>query len=477
MIKNFTSLPASFVAVSQNSESPLYTRAKLKVFYVGETADHRLFTKEFSDKLLQTIGYTPVVSKYDVEKEDFEGHASQQQIYGIVDPIVEPTFEEENGVIWAVCDVILYTERPDETGVIAQKIIGQPQSLELKHDTVQYKINRDEATGKFKNIEFTDGQFIGVSVLGKNQDPAFTGSTFFNAAEFNQRLQEIKEYCDTRGETMNVTIPTFVEQSWGEKQRFVSEALAEKHGEMNIWLIDMYDEFCIFYLFDEKESKVQMMKSTYVCNVIEGGCEVTLGEPVPVRVVYEEMSSIEPVIEVTTEEEQSIEPTTDPVPNEEVQEDLTDLTEISTISNDSDIMTSVEEPIVGNDEINTSVPVIEETKVENDESTTTNTTSLTDSEQEELAEYRRKDKLALVHSYSENIPEEELVVYINDIDKYTREALENALNGVFVRYFKKVKPTQQIGFAWAPEEKSPSLETADDKIAAEMRAKRTRGNK
>jgi hypothetical protein len=232
MIKNFTSLPASFVAVSENSESPLYTRGKLRVFYQGETADHRLFTESFSQELLKTIGYTPVVSKYNTEKDDFEGHSSQQQIYGIVDPVEQYTLEtDDDGKIWAVCDVILYTERPDETGSIAQKIIGHPQSLELKADTVQYKINRDSQTGKFLNIEFTAGQFIGVSVLGKDQEPAFTGSTFFDVKEFNKQFERVKEYCETRGEQMNVIIPTFVEQSWGEKQKYVMDALDAKYGE------------------------------------------------------------------------------------------------------------------------------------------------------------------------------------------------------------------------------------------------------
>ncbi len=95
VIKNFTSLPATFVEVSPNSESSLYTRAKLKIFYVGMTADNRLFTETFSKKLLKSVGYTPVISRYNTEKEDFEGHAPEQNIYGIVDPIVLPTFEED----------------------------------------------------------------------------------------------------------------------------------------------------------------------------------------------------------------------------------------------------------------------------------------------------------------------------------------------------------------------------------------------
>jgi muconolactone delta-isomerase len=68
-----------------------FTRAKLKVFYKGETADHRLFSNEFSDKLRKTLPYTPVVGYYDAKKDDFVAHSTQQQIYGIVDP--NSTFE------------------------------------------------------------------------------------------------------------------------------------------------------------------------------------------------------------------------------------------------------------------------------------------------------------------------------------------------------------------------------------------------
>jgi len=466
MIKNFTSLPASFVAVSDQSESPLYTRAKLKVFYVGETADHRLFTKEFSDKLLETIGYTPVVSKYNTEKDDFEGHAAEQQIYGIVDPIIAPTFEEENGVIWAVCDVILYTERPDNTGSIAQKIIGQPQSLELKADTVQYKINRDPQTGKFQNIEFTDGQFIGVSVLGKSQDPAFTGSAFFDVKEFNKQFEQIKEYCDTRGETMNVIIPTFVEQSWGEKQKYVVDALDAAHGQANTWLIDMYDDFCVYYLYNEQENKVQLMKSTYTCEVKEGGCEVTLGDPIPVRVVYEDMSS-QPI----QEETQPVTPVT-----EESRIDTAGVTnaDIESVlipaenTPDSTIVTS-EPPAPVQMEV--------EPKVNNNEETTTNTASLVDSEKEELAAYRRQDKLSLIDSFKETIPEKELEVYTSKVDEYSKEDLRNALNDAFVRNFKN-RPQSTIGFSWAPEQKPNSEISEDDRIAQEMREKnKHRGNK
>lgn len=93
------SWPVILSDFSQDSVNENFSRAKLWVYYKGETADHRYFSDDFAEKINATLPYTPVVSYYDEEKEDFVGHASQQQIYGIVDPCVEPTFaiREDDG--------------------------------------------------------------------------------------------------------------------------------------------------------------------------------------------------------------------------------------------------------------------------------------------------------------------------------------------------------------------------------------------
>jgi hypothetical protein len=286
-IKNFTSLPAKFISVSPNSDdNPLYTRAKLKVFYVGETVDHRLFTDNFSKLLMGSLPYAPVVSYYNTDKDDFEGHAEQQCIYGIVDPMTQPEFVvEEDGTKWAICDVILYTERPDKTGEIAQKIIGHPESLELDPRTVQYKINRDR-TGKFVNLEFTYGKFIGVSVLGKDEKPAFAGAQFFDSQNF---LKEIKD-CTNRGTNMTIVIPNFVSQSWSETERAVADALAKKFND-GYYLVDMYDTYCIVYLWDEKANSSTLMKVPYTCEIKDGTYNVTFGDAIRVHVTYEDMKA------------------------------------------------------------------------------------------------------------------------------------------------------------------------------------------
>lgn len=188
---NKFSIPAFVEGLTPDAANAKYSKAKLKIYYVGETVDHRLFTKEFSDKLLSTIAYTPVVGFYSVADEDFVGHNNVQNIYGLVpeSATVEYIEDAAQGVTFAVTDIILYTGRPDDTGVIASKIVGKQHSLELNPNSVQYKINRDEA-GNFKNLEFTEGELIGLSVLGDNDTPAFSGSEFFSVVELPDFITE-----------------------------------------------------------------------------------------------------------------------------------------------------------------------------------------------------------------------------------------------------------------------------------------------
>ena len=185
------SIPVFIEDLAVDTANAKYSKAKLKIYYVGQTVDKRLFTKEFSDKLLSTIAYTPVVGYYSVADDDFIGHNNVQHIYGIVPESATLEYQEDadQGVTFAVTDVILYTGREDNIGAVASKIVGKQHSLELDPKTVAYKINYDEA-GSFKNIEFTAGELIGLSVLGDNEKPAFSGSEFFSAEQLPDFVTE-----------------------------------------------------------------------------------------------------------------------------------------------------------------------------------------------------------------------------------------------------------------------------------------------
>lgn len=279
--------PVEIFDIQSASQDPneKFSRGKLKVFYQGETADHRYFSESFSEKLLQSIPYTPIVSRYNSETKDFEGHASEQSIYGIVDPCRQPSFEkDESGVNWAICDVVLYTERPDQTGEIAKQIIGHSQSLEMTD--AKYTVNYD-AKRHFKNIEFTDGKFIGISVLGTDQAPAFTGSQFFSCGKenFEEKMQILREYCENEGQKEKVSNGgqmrilnhnDFMKLSWGEISATVSETIFKEYAEEAYTeVVDMDENFAYVVFYSYIDGSCCNLRIAYSIN--EDG-SVLLGE-------------------------------------------------------------------------------------------------------------------------------------------------------------------------------------------------------
>ena len=180
---------------TQAVRNKFITPAKLKVFYKGTTADKRTFTEEFSNELLKTLPLTPVVGYYSEEDEDFLGHNAEQYIYGVVPETAQFGFSEENGTTWAITDVVLYTGRKDNIGEVASKIIGKQHSLEMDPDSIEYDM-RVDSNGRIQEIVFKHGSLVGLSVLGDNQKPAFTGSGFFTSNEVKNMLEEFVSFND-----------------------------------------------------------------------------------------------------------------------------------------------------------------------------------------------------------------------------------------------------------------------------------------
>ena len=199
---------------------------------------------------------------------------------------------------------------------MAKKIVGHKQSLELDPSSVKYTINYDEKR-RFKNIEFTAGRFIGVSVLGHDQSPAFTGSAFFSLEEptFEKKMQLLKEYCEnaqTSDQLTNggitMTLQDYMKLSLGDLFEEVNRLVhAEYDGPHSYGLVrDLFDDYVIIeYLYRQDESallKKVLLKRGYSCD--ENGA-VTLDTDVKeVRISYVE---VEPKVEVETEVETEME--------------------------------------------------------------------------------------------------------------------------------------------------------------------------
>ena len=290
-------------AAANDDDTPneVFSRGKLKVFYKGETADHRYFSDAFAEKLLKSLPYTPIVSYYDEEAKDFRGHSPEQAIYGIVDPCRQPRFEkDDDGKEWCVCDVVIYTERAGKIGEIAKQIVGHKQSLE--RTDAKYVINYD-AHRHFKNIEFTDGKFVGVSVLGNDQEPAFTGSQFFTAEAqetLEAKLKLLRDYCsqaaqenlDQKEKTSNggfsmqiTNYSEFRKLTWGETATKLDETLTKEYGnEAYTSIEDMEDGFVYVKFYSYLDGSVSLYRIQY--SLADDG-SVQLGDRKPVRRTWE----------------------------------------------------------------------------------------------------------------------------------------------------------------------------------------------
>lgn len=436
-MKVLTNVPA-FIEVSEKEESR-YTKAKLKIFYKGLTGDNRLFTSDFSDELLKTISYTPVVGYYDEEDEDFKGHNSVQFVYGVVpdDAVNNVHYEEEEGKTFAVVDVILFTEREDNIGKVARKIVGKQHSLELNPNTLKYKINRDDQ-GRFLNIEFLHGEFIGLSVLGDNERPAFAGSGFFSEENFDatkcvETFKNFLQFLNQDGGSIEVfnfedylakTADSFkLAQTMQEFIQNLYEALEAKgvYG----YVVENTTEYAVVSTWD-KENNRSVYRKYSIAEQEDG--KISVGDYVEVFPRY------------LTEEEINAVNNADPTFQSEDPATTGDLAATSTEqpTTEESEFTNGEEDQTSSTQTNESDPEPQVGQM-SEPTASVSSATLTDSERSELNSFRRAAKEAKVAEYKEDIGEEAISRIMASLDSYSMDELEVELNK---EYRKAVKTAQ-----------------------------------
>lgn len=479
-----------------------FTTAKLKIFYEGETVDHRLFTKAFSDRIMQTLPYTPVVGYYSEEDEDFKGHNVIQYVYGLVPE--NPTISEERdpatGNVFKVTDVILYTERPDNIGEVARKIVGKQHSLELDRASLQYRVNRN-FDGTFRNLEFLDGKFVGLSVLGDEESPAFAGSAFFAendalatiAEKFSQNLDSFIQFLNEHdGGSIEImeentyfsTVSEFFKMTMQETERAIYDAFCAE-GKCG-FLVQNSDTEAVFMEVNEVG---EVMHNRYSYTIAEGN-KVVLGDPVRVYARYlttEELDKSEApegfeaqpepkedddedkeesVCAAQEEEEKPEQPAIEPKEDDEEEkptfvttdedEDKTDEEQPSSPVEDTDEPKKETEDEDKDDEEEDKTSFAATTSQGEDinaEQTTEgataeseeqvgevaasfSSTALTSEERAELESFRRKEKSNLIATYTSDLPEEVLADFTKDMDSYSLQDLEAKLAIAFRKFSK-----------------------------------------
>lgn len=459
------------------------TIAKLKVFYIGETADGRIFDKDFAEKLAETLPYCPVVAFYSDIKDDFVGHNSTQYVYGLVQPTAEYGYEKDDeGKEWLVTEVMLYTDRGDNIGKVADKIVGHPHSLEMNPKTAKYSVFREN--GKTK-IKFTEGSLVGLSVLGMNQKPAFTGSEFFMATSFSDMRAKFETFfsCleeNSRGEQMEKeqfeTLANFARLSYTEKMSMAEKTIRTQLGDYySAYIVDMDDTTCTAYVIDYEVyvsdyrrydyvltdaeftiSNEQKVYAKYITKAemdyLEGfgksqEIENTTAE-ITEEVVAEEMKNEvdEATVTETTEEvveAQEVEETTEELvaqdnSDEDEKDDKDDKDddqdpedpEDDSDDKDKDDKFTNNSEIEEEDDEQHSEELPEEDGTEEEETNHSlhNPAALSDSERIELENYRRKEKVELINSFAEMIDASVLNEFVSKVDEYDYAKLEAELS-------------------------------------------------
>ena len=470
-----------FIQDVESQENGRYSTAKLKVFYQGETADHRLFTKKFSDKVIETLPSTPVVGFYSEEGDDFIGHNNIQYVYGHVPETasIEYVKDEESGNTFVITDVILYTERKDNIGEVARKIVGKQHSLELDPDTLEYKVNRDK-NGRFLNIEFLTGQFIGLSVLGDNETPAFTGSCFFTT---NEDFKSFASKChDNFDKFLN-----FLDKSGGEIRVFNSAEFFSKAGEflaktmqeyqediysaldaMGIygWICENTTEYAVIYQYNAVTDKCEYLKYS----IVEDNGNLSLTNPVPVkaRFLTEEQLQLldsnqgsfvaDPDDKDDKDDADSVDPD-DPDDEDFAKDDEKNKRECAKDDEDkkgicatddevdkkTNCVSGAEEDDKKGATDDTTDPQTTNDEEEDKEQVGTATASvgsasLSSEERAELEQYRKAAKIAVIDSYKDDLSAEVLEKYYSKVDNYAKHELEAEL-AIEFRNFIKTKPS------------------------------------
>lgn len=464
------------------------TIAKLKVFYIGETEDGRRFGEEFSKKLAETLPYCPVVAYYSDIKDDFIGHNSTQYIYGLVQPSAEYSFEEdEDGKVWLITEVMLYTDREDNIGKIAEKIVGHSQSLELDRKTVKYNIFNEN--GKTK-IEFTEGSLIGLSVLGLNQKPAFTGSEFFMATDFSELRSKFENFfsCleeNSRGEQMEKEkfeeFANFIRLSYTEKMTKAEKKLREELGDYCIYVVSMDDNIIVaqryeetganYYKYDytlnETELSISNERKAYVNYLTRDEMDYLEGYSNQPEITYTEQQATVEDTAVNAEENEefkkeeekescsSCEPEKEKEKCEEDKEDIEsckscepkkekceeDKEEDDDDNSSEDIDDDDDDKKVKCSELSNSegnegegdggneeLPKEDSAQENEAECALHDPAALSDSERIELENYRRKEKVELIKSFEDVIDNEVLNEFVSKVDEYDYAKLEAELS-------------------------------------------------
>ena len=198
----------------------LFSLGRARIFYEGPNPNRTIFDAETSKNLISTIPGTPIVGRYNLTNEDFEGHGDGQIAYGFV-PLEPNTLkvevnEEAYGLpvkkVYYEVDVVIWEGRFPE----AKKILEEEKSLsmELNPDTLDGEI---EIYDDKHYLRVTNAEFFGITALGDAKTPCFKDAKFLQAyTNMLSAYEALGQKSNIGGTEMPETTETVVETEVNE---------------------------------------------------------------------------------------------------------------------------------------------------------------------------------------------------------------------------------------------------------------------
>ena len=236
------------------------TKARCRIFYKYGNRNGTYITDEFAEKLVSTLPYTPIKGIFDQETDDYTDHGTSRnkgRIYGIVPENPNFAWEphlDDDGVtrIYACTDVYLFTALYSEANVIVER----PQSMELYAKNI--KGSWQYIDGK-RYYVFTEGCFLGLSVLGKEVEPCFEGASFYSLCNsLNEIVSKMEKYVLNEGGSSTLNNELLYKLSDSKKADMIWLLLNPAYNEEGNWQVDysicdVFDDYALVYNYAERQ--------------------------------------------------------------------------------------------------------------------------------------------------------------------------------------------------------------------------------
>ena len=174
--------------------NPSMSKCRVSTFRKYGNDNGSYFTDELSEIMIQNAPGSPVIGKFDVDKDDFTSHLTIQdtKAYGFIPP-EKPNFAWEKRVEqdgreydYACFDVVLWTDRYEE----AKRIPFKGESMELNPSSIQ---------GEWKDIDgeyyfvYSSANIYGICVLGDTVTPCFDAACFYDKNSIQNYMDTLRE--------------------------------------------------------------------------------------------------------------------------------------------------------------------------------------------------------------------------------------------------------------------------------------------